>query len=184
MQKPDNQNQNQIHFASGLPVLNIINKNQNVNQRNRKQPRKCTNKSAAQAVTVASLSAGIVPPVNSDDIAGSLVQHHIAFPVDQSQGKDKNEVPDEAFDLQPFMEALSAAMDYFFKNIVAFFRQNSVYGQAQVTTDIILTRQPDLLPSSNNKYRWGKITMNDMKTLRHAYFSIKYRELLEAMQFI
>ncbi len=79
-----NQNQNQIHFASGLPVLNIINKNQNVNQRNRKQPRKCTNKSAAQAVTVASLSAGIVPPVNSDDIAGSLVQHHIAFPVDQS----------------------------------------------------------------------------------------------------
>ncbi len=83
------------------------------------------------------------------------------------------------------MEALSAAMDCFFKNsIVAFFRQNSVYGQAQVTTDIILTRQPDLLPSSNNKYRWGKITMNDMKTLRHAYFSIKYRELLEAMQFI
>ncbi len=80
------------------------------------------------------------------------------------------------------MEALSAAMDYFFKNsIVAFFRQNSVYGQAQVTTDIILTRQPDLLPSSNNKYRWGKITMNDMKTLSHAYFSIKDRELLEAM---
>ncbi len=45
--------------------------------------------------------------------------------------------------------------EQFFKNsIVAFFRQNSVYGQAQVTTDIILTRQPDLLPSSNNKYRW------------------------------
>ncbi len=49
-----------------------------------KKPRKGTNKSAAQAATVASLSAGIVPPVNSDDIAGSLVQHHFAFPVDQS----------------------------------------------------------------------------------------------------
>ncbi len=151
-----------------------------------KKPRKGTNKSAAQAATVASLSAGIIPPVNSDDIAGSLVQHHIAIPVDQSQGKDKNEVPDEPFDLQTLLEALSAATDgeHFFKILLSLPVDNAVYGQAQVinrATDVILARQPELLPPGNNKYRWGKISVNDMKTLGHAYFKIKEGELLDAM---
>ncbi len=71
-----------------------------------KKTRKRKNKSAAEAAPTVSLSAVIVPPVPSDDNAGSLV-HHIAIPAGPSsdvvlQRKDNIEVPDEGFDLESY----------------------------------------------------------------------------------